>query len=202
MQPSLFDGAEQLYTVSMRLLEMTETWIFLKCNCFKSISSSPHWNIGRSSIRPTGNYIFLRPTLNWMWWVKIPLSGTVSLFTYNEQKQLEFLLSSQKMLIQENKLVWQELIACERPVGKFLWAAGKPLLLHRDPKREMGPWTGTCCCCCICLAIAPSSYPLERAFFTSFWPANSVRRARGHQRPKLSSGTSIHHKPSMYFIFA
>lgn len=91
--------------------------------------------------------------------------------------------SREQTVLERNYCLWE---SC----WETLWAAGKPLLLYRDPEREVSSWTGTCCYCySICLAIACYSHPLERAFFTSFWPANSVWRSGLHQRPKLCCST-------------
>lgn len=145
---------EQLYAVSMMLLEITETCIFKHAIVLK-VSALLHtekrdfrgapWLLGISQAHTELDVMG-----------EFPLPGTVSLSICSKQKKSKFLLPSLKMLIQENKLFWQELVACERPVGKCPGAATKALLLHRDTeKREMGPWTSPCCCC-VCLATAPS----------------------------------------------
>lgn len=52
------------------------------------------------------------------------------------------------------------------------------------------------------LCLPGQCHPLEREFFISFWPANSVWRNRYHQNPKLCCSTLICHKLSIHFISA
>lgn len=94
---------------------------------------------------------------------KVPLPGTLSLSICSEQKRLEFLLPSLKMLIQENKLFWQKLMAYERPFGKCLGAAKKALLLRRDTKKGER-WTH-----------GPAA-----AAAVSAWPVSPIRKGVFH----------------------
>lgn len=136
---------------------MTETCIFKHAVVLKSISSSPHWNIGRSSIRPVGYYIFVRPTLNRMWQVKSLSQGlSVCSFIMNRNDQ-NFLFLVRKCWFKKTNSFGRNSLL----VTDLLGNASELQESHcscRHPKREMGAWTGTRRCCHICLAIAPSSY--------------------------------------------
>lgn len=171
----------------MRLLEMTETCIFKHVIVLKSISSSPHWNLGRSSIRPVCSYIFIGPTLNRLWWGKALSQGLKICSFIMSRKDWNFFFLVRKCWFKKtnsfgrNSLLVRHLLGNASELQESHCSCTKTQKERRAHGQPHLPGYST----------QWSQHPLERAFFTSFWLANSVRRSKHHQRPKLCRGTPI-----------
>lgn len=104
-----------------------------------------------------------------MWWVK-SLCQVLSVNPFIiSRNNWDYFLPARKCwfrnmnLFGRNPLVGRDLLG---NAGKCLRAAGKLLLSHRDPRKEMGTWTGTHCCC-ISMAVATSHHiPHLRGHFS------------------------------------
>lgn len=158
----------------MRLLEVTETCIFKHAIVLKSISSSPHWNIGRSSVRPVGYYTFLRPTLNRMQWVKSLSQGLPVCSFIMGRKDWNFFFLVRKCWFKKTNSFGRNSLLVRDLLGNAseLQESHRSCTETQKERREHGQ-APAAAAASAGHSTQRSQHLLERAFFTSFWPANS-----------------------------